>query len=79
MFKDNLFNGFGVYFDNDDKSIYKGEWVNNVEHGIGEEKWQDSDIKCFKGDYQYGEKSGQGRLELQDGSYFEGNFIKGIF
>ena len=29
-FKDNQFNGFGVFFDNEDKSIYKGEWVDNV-------------------------------------------------
>lgn len=77
-FKNNTFSGFGVFFDNQQKSIYKGEWLENQQHGEGIEIWKNTKIKRYIGDFNQGEKTGKGRLEMKDGSYIEGNFINGL-
>ena len=65
--------GQGLFLDNEG-SVYEGEWLDDAQHGLGREEWQDGDI-TFEGTYGYGKKNGRGRFEWADGSYYDGEMM----
>ena len=79
MFRDGRCNGYGIFFDQSDNSIYKGEWINDTQHGYGEEYWDDKEVLKYEGNFVRGNKTGQGRLELKNGDFYQGDFIDGTF
>jgi hypothetical protein len=58
--------------------MYTGEWVDDTQHGYGEEQW-DNGAARYKGQFYRGKKNGQGRFDWEDGSYYEGEFVDGQF
>lgn len=59
-------------------AAYKGEWLNDLQHGEGEETWNNGSNR-YKGPFYKGKKNGKGRFEWEDGSFYEGNFVDGTF
>jgi hypothetical protein len=83
-FKNGLFNGEGAFEDTAKNYIYKGNWEKNFQNGYGEQIWtlykQDTKFKndriChFRGEFKNGEMHGEGKLEYDDKSFYEGHFI----
>ena len=57
---------------------YSGEWLNDLQHGQGEESWNNQKTR-YIGIFYKGKKSGKGRFEWEDGSFYEGDFVDGYF
>jgi len=57
----NMANGKGVFIDSQG-STYEGDWLDDLQHGIGHETWQEGKIK-FYGEYVAGKKHGKGRYD----------------
>ena len=70
-------NGYGIYLDTHG-SKYQGEWVNDSQHGKGEESWNNGQTK-YIGQFYKGKKNGKGRFEWEDGSFYDGDFVDGVF
>lgn len=79
-FVDGVSEGFGVFVDRDDNggSFYEGNWVDDYQHGEGVEVWNNNEFK-YTGTFENGQKSGEGRFEQLDGSYYQGQFKDGGF
>ena len=76
-YKNDQSNGFGIYHNNINETVYEGYWLNDVQNGCGIEKWSDSSI--FIGEYLNGFKSGIGLYIWPDGSRYEGEFKNNKF
>ena len=57
---------------------YSGTWLNDLQHGTGEESWNNGKTK-YTGMFFKGKKNGKGRFEWEDGSFYEGDFVDGFF
>ena len=75
MWKDDKANGFGVFIDTNN-ARYEGAWLDDMQHGYGEEIWDNGSAK-YLGNFYKGKKSGRGRFEWEDGSYYDGDFVDG--
>ena len=75
-FKNDQANGFGIYHNNSNETIYEGNWFNNSQSGYGIEKWSDGSI--FVGEYKNGEKI-VGTYLWNDGNRYEGEFNRNMF
>jgi hypothetical protein len=69
-FKNGYIEGFGVF--QKGSCIYKGEWKNNLAHGLGECKHVDGSV--YKGSWDKGKKV-FGTLYFPNGDVYEGNFL----
>lgn len=49
-----------------DAACYSGDWVNDLQHGVGTETWPDGAI--YIGSYQDGYKHGKGQFQWIDES-----------
>jgi hypothetical protein len=76
-YKNNRSNGFGIFHNNQNETIYEGYWLDDAQNGCGIEKWNDNSI--FIGEYLNGLKSGIGIYMWQDGSRYEGEFKNNMF
>ncbi|KAF4715973.1 hypothetical protein FOZ63_017771 [Perkinsus olseni] len=61
--------------------VYEGGWREDLRHGRGVQVIDAASKVCllygytrYEGDFQHGIRSGQGRIELTDGSVYEGRF-----
>ena len=75
-FKNDQANGFGIYHNNINETIYEGYWLNNEQNDCGMEKWSDGSV--FFGEYLKGQKS-VGTYLWKDGSRYEGEFVNNKF
>lgn len=57
--------------------LYKGEFLESVQQGYGEELWADGSV--FKGSFVEGMKSGYGELIWKDKATYKGSFKKNMF
>lgn len=58
--------------------MYSGQWKDDIQHGDGEETWNDEGNMKYTGQFDNGKKTGTGRFEFE-GSYYEGDFVEGQF
>jgi len=70
-------NGRGTFIDSKG-STYEGDWMDDHQHGMGAETWEQGKIS-FQGEYNQGKKNGRGRYEWADGSFYEGDFVDSVF
>jgi hypothetical protein len=54
--------GFGVFIDNQG-TMYKGQWQNDMYHGKGIETWNNNSVR-YEGDFFEGKKTGNGRFDF---------------
>ena len=57
---------------------YEGQWSDDKQHGKGKEVWSNG-AETYEGDFVEGKKNGKGRFMWSDGSYYEGDFVDGVF
>ncbi len=76
-FKNDQENGFGIFYNNINETIYEGYWLNGTQNDYGKEKWSDGSI--FFGKYWKGVKNGIGTYLWKDGSKYEGEFFNNMF
>ena len=57
--------------------MYSGEWVDDRQHGQGEETWPDG--TRFRGNFFCGKKEGYGEFFWTDGSSYSGEFLENRF
>ena len=76
-FKNDQENGFGIFYNNINETIYEGYWENGTQNEYGKEKWNDGSI--FFGKYLKGGKNGIGTYLWKDGSRYEGEFLNNMF
>ena len=72
-FKDNKFNGFGIFIWKDG-TTYQGNWVDDRQSGYGEE--QNADGTRYEGHYFNGRKHGKGIQHYCSGEVYIGEFSK---
>ena len=61
-------------FQNKDKFIYAGEFEKGVFQGLGR-YWDQSQLMLFQGEFQHGQKNGNGRLETYRNNISYGSLI----
>ncbi|KAF8565987.1 hypothetical protein P879_01891 [Paragonimus westermani] len=71
-----------AYFQTDslcfqNSNLYEGELRNGLLHGKGKFTWSEDGV-CYTGDFSNNEISGTGRIEWPDGSYYEGEVVRGM-
>ncbi|KAK1402245.1 hypothetical protein POM88_001850 [Heracleum sosnowskyi] len=64
--------GNGLEEENADGSVYRGSWKLDNRHGIGEQKYQNSDV------YEAGERCGRGVYKGLTGELFDGFWLNGL-
>mmetsp|Transcript_122678 Transcript_122678/g.392785 ORF Transcript_122678/g.392785 Transcript_122678/m.392785 type:complete len:366 (-) Transcript_122678:343-1440(-) len=74
-FEHNVFQGHGV-LEWSTKARYVGEFFNGLYHGEGTFEWPDK-AHVYRGQWQFGEKSGKGTLTTSCGSIYSGDFHAG--
>ena len=57
---------------------YEGNWKDDKQHGKGKETWNNGD-ETYEGDFIEGKKNGKGKFTWIDKSYYEGDFVDGVF
>lgn len=57
---------------NVDKSVYEGQWSNDVQEGQGCFKWPDGRI--YIGEFEFGKRQGKGKMLYENGDRWEGTF-----
>jgi hypothetical protein len=62
MFSEGKKCGQGRLQTRDGKTIYLGEWMNDIKHGQGKEIYNDGSV--YEGIYQQGKKNGYGNQNL---------------
>jgi len=81
---DDKFEGRGVMSYNCKRNgivKYTGDWLGGRKHGSGEEVYRNLDKMAnsvFSGEFAYGMKHGSGRLEQDNGAFFEGQWRNGM-
>ena len=66
-------NGYGVFSCPYKGCVYEGEFRENVQSGVGEERWYNGEV--FKGEYFLGRKNGLGYYSWPDGSLAYGTWV----
>lgn len=74
--KDNKFNGRGVYYFKDGDR-YEREFINGNFHGYGKYFYQNGSM--YDGNWIKGKKSGLGKFIYADGEAYEGQFVNDLF
>ena len=69
-------NGFGKLKNEETGSEYEGDFKNNLFHGKGCYKWGTNNLIKYEGDYQFGEKNGNG-IYTKSNFKYSGNFSEG--
>lgn len=77
QFDHDLPNGYGTYIELHGAK-YEGEWKDGKMHGRGTQVFKDGE-KTYVGQYYEGKMHGQGTMYFKDGSYYEGDFVQGLF
>ena len=72
MTHSDLFNGHGVFCDNDG-TVYDGDWVQGHKSGVASVKYANGD--SYLGDYKYGKRHGKGQYTTKDGEIYSGEFV----
>ena len=71
-FKYNKLNGYGECFQAELGYNYKGNWLNDLQSGMGFEHWVDGSF--YIGQYEMGKKEGFGKYQWADSSFFIGEW-----
>lgn len=71
-FQDNQANGNGTFYSIFD-SIYSGQWLRDMRHGMGHESNANGEI--YKGEFYEDKKSGKGLIVFSDTSEYDGDFL----
>ena len=69
--------GFGTLTYKDGTVVYKGTYVKDQWHGVGE--WQDLYGTWYKGDFENGRRTGNGEVQLSNGNFYKGMFENGKY
>lgn len=68
----NCAQGLGTCYQAKDTTTYCGEWLSDLQHGVGVEQWQGGAKFC--GQFVRGRKEGYGVYEWPDGSSYSGGW-----
>ena len=75
-FVDGKFNGKGfIYYDYNNKTYYKGDFLNNLRHGKG--KYYENGKLVYEGEFSEDKYNGKGKMYYKDGRVYEGKFSNG--
>jgi hypothetical protein len=58
--------------------VYEGTWENDMQHGQGVETW-DYAVNKYIGNFFKGKKNQKGRIDWENGNYYEGDFVDNHF
>lgn len=75
--RNDLRNGDGVFRTYDQRTEYRGSWVNDLQQGTGTERRPDGSI--YVGEFDRNERTGRGKLSMAEGKNYEGGFLNGKF
>lgn len=64
--------GLGLYVHKHGLTTYRGQWVQDVQHGIGVEEWEGG--SRYDGQFYWGKKQGYGVYSWPDGSLYMGQW-----
>lgn len=53
---------------------YTGQWVDDLQHGVGVERWKEGLL--YEGTFRWGQKEGHGIYRWSDGSTYRGEFLQ---
>jgi len=70
--RSNAAQGLGSYYHRKGHTTYRGEWVEDLQHGHGIEEWEGGSRYC--GQFVWGKKHGNGVYEWPDGSVYRGQW-----
>ncbi|OMJ79240.1 hypothetical protein SteCoe_20793 [Stentor coeruleus] len=68
-----IVNNDGLGLKTSSGSVYYGELINGIPHGIGKEKWPEGSF--YEGSYNNGFRTGQGVFTWPDRSSYKGSFV----
>lgn len=66
-------------YENDDRLLYRGNWLDGVPHGKGELYNSLSELPSFEGDFEYGKITGLGKKFLGKKILYDGQWSKGKY
>lgn len=72
QWKSNAAQGLGSYYHRKGQTTYRGEWVEDLQHGQGVEQWDGG--SRYSGQFVWGKKQGFGVYEWPDGSVYRGEW-----
>jgi len=72
QWKQNAAQGLGSYYHRKGQTTYRGEWVEDLQHGQGVEQWDGG--SRYSGQFVWGKKQGYGIYEWPDGSVYRGEW-----
>mmetsp|Transcript_57882 Transcript_57882/g.123075 ORF Transcript_57882/g.123075 Transcript_57882/m.123075 type:complete len:455 (-) Transcript_57882:176-1540(-) len=64
--------GLGIYYHKGNLTVYGGQWVEDLQHGYGVEKWEGGSE--YHGQFSWGRKEGSGVYHWPDGSQYSGQW-----
>merc|ERR1712007_371096 len=68
--------GYGIWKTGCGTELYKGQWMQNMQHGRGKRMWGDGSV--YNGQYKMGMKEGRGLMVWPDGRYYNGQWHQGV-
>jgi len=75
-----IIEGNGIFYSDEKKMIYKGEFKNNCFDGDGEQIFQNFEKKIiYQGKFKNGKREGIGKIIFEDGNIYEGEFSNDNF
>ena len=78
--KSGAFEGSGIFYSNERKMMYKGEFKNNLFEGKGEHAFENNEDKFkYEGMFKEGKREGKGKFIFGDGIIYEGDFSNDKF
>jgi len=72
QWKQSAAQGLGTYYHKNGLTIYGGQWVEDLQHGHGVEKWDGGSE--YNGQFCWGKKQGYGVYRWPDGSMYSGQW-----
>ena len=79
--KKGIIEGEGIFYSDEKKMTYKGEFKNNIFDGTGQQIFENSDKKklIYEGMFKNGKREGKGKFIFEDGNIYEGDFSNDKF
>lgn len=72
QWRSNAAQGLGTYYHRKGQTTYRGQWVEDLQHGHGVEQWEGG--SRYSGQFVWGKKQGHGVYEWPDGSIYRGEW-----
>ena len=79
--KNGVIEGEGIFYSDEKKMTYKGQFKNNLFDGNGQQIYETFDNKklTYEGMFKNGKREGKGKFIFEDGNIYEGDFSNDKF